>query len=137
MGNNLKSYKKKEHIMVFCEDIAKLSSIANNLTMFYAHLLTYMDKGQEINLNRSIKKKIIHAIGSTSEKPLHLANQYLSELGKADLITSLGDDAYMVNPTISSRTSFKEAVDKKTIKYMEVRRNKKGAREINVVFDDE
>ncbi len=93
----------KSPYICYYEHIAKLSQLANKQTLFLAHLLSLVVYESEckqniVTMTAHDKRRIMKAIGCDTSNPAKLANQYLSKIGKAGLIKSIGGGAYMVDP---------------------------------------
>jgi len=89
--------------MLYTEQIAKLTQIANKQTMFLVHVLFYADfdkdsKQYTVDLSVARKKEILRKLDSKSTAGTNMANQYLAKISKAGIMKSIGDGRWLINP---------------------------------------
>lgn len=125
--------QKEEYFMTFYRDIALLHTIANKQTLFFSHMVSRMDKDQIVQMTPYVRKQIMDLIGATQKNRLAGASQYIDKLIKAELIASVGDGAYMINPRIHGYTNWKEGIANKYRQFTELRlRYSEDGREIEI-----
>jgi len=119
--DNIMAGQKEEYFMTFYRDIALLHAIANKQTLFFSHMVSRMDKDQIIQMTPYVRKQIMDLIGATQKNKLAGASQYIDKLIKSELIASVGDGAYMINPRIHGYTNWKESIATKHRQFTELR----------------
>ena len=127
--------KKLQYAMLFCRDLALLSSICNKQTMFFAGMIHRMDSDHVVQMTPYVRKKLISEVGSKTGNPSNLARQYLKGLSDAGLVASLGDGAYMVNPKIAGFTNIASIVDAKSEVFLKIKYSPDGSRELSVTSE--
>ena len=115
--------------------IKLMAPFMNQQTIFLLHLLCRIDGKGLIQLNPSIKKKLLKQAGCKSANPANVATQYLAAYSKANLITSNGGGEYRVNPQVASQfKNYTASMLKDSKDYMEFRAHKRGGPSVNNVL---
>ena len=111
----------EKYFMVFSRDLKSIAPLVNKQTLFLFEMISRMNQNNVVRMTPGAKKQIMQNIGSKSENSLATSNQYLKQLGKCGLISSIGDGDYMVRPLFAGFSNFKSALDKKQERFIKIK----------------
>jgi predicted GIY-YIG superfamily endonuclease len=92
-----KEIKDRNGVMLFCDGLHLLSSIANKQTMFLYHMAARMNENNIVYMTPLMKEEIINKIGSDSCDKQTLARQYLKALLRSGVIENTGTGSYKIS----------------------------------------
>ena len=96
---------KNSAVMMYFDDLAKLTAGMSKDTKFFSYMLQYMEWNSELKMNivdmsAMRKREIISEITPESGNPLGLARQYLSRLCAQGRIKPAIYGTYSINPNL-------------------------------------